>query len=207
MHSFIYAKYFAVVFFQFNFLWKYFESSLLPIQEEEREINSSDLQSKLNCFNKILFYKNNQRPFFHPNRQCHYPSPQAEPPGSNKSITGSANLTFSLKSFGSAYTWCFSHRASLEELISSCELYLRWSHHLPACSWKIYTGINSEPISCDWLCPAHFSSHISSSLKPDSSTSITWSCIPSAHHPSMLGTLSSSPAPSKDWSFLVVLHS
>lgn len=45
--------------FQFNFFWKYFEiwASLLTIEEEETEINSSHLQSKINYFNAILFYE------------------------------------------------------------------------------------------------------------------------------------------------------
>lgn len=45
--------------FQFNFFWKYFETraSLLTIEEEDTEMNSSDLQSKINYFNTTVFYK------------------------------------------------------------------------------------------------------------------------------------------------------
>lgn len=59
--------------FQFNFFWKYFEiwASLLTIEEEEREMNSSDMQAKINSFNTIVFTEAFQRPPFHPDWQCH----------------------------------------------------------------------------------------------------------------------------------------
>lgn len=154
--------------FQFNFFWKYFYiwASHLSMEEEETEMNSSELKSKINSSKTTLFSECIPEPSFHPNQQ--HLSPRAAPPGSRENPRGSARLAFGLKWLGSPYTRCWA-RVSLEELTSSCEQCQSWPWRLPLLllgkpHW------NKPGISQLWLTlPSPFWLASSSSLKTVSS--------------------------------------